>query len=207
MFEDNNLFAPSPVLSALLSASDPPTHLLIPDLPLLALQLLLSSLSECQPAKEKIWSLVPTLETLGAFLPSPQPCNLDSTSETAPSISYFPLRSSQPYFKDIPDLPDIQSTELFDPEYLEDVEIEEEENLSLTIVDSGQQRSGEGGTAVGKRKPRRKGVGGGRVRRRKGSEKEEEEKTKERGSESGRSEDPLGQTAATKENLPSGYNR
>ena len=206
MFEDNNLFTPSPLLSALLSANDPPTHLLIPDLPLLALQLLLSSLSECQPAKEKIWSLVPTLETLGAFLPSPQPRNLDSTSETAPSISYFPLRSSQPYFKDIPDLPDIQSTELFDPEYLEDVEIEEEENLSLTIVDSGQQRSGEGGTAVGKRKPRRKGVGGGRVRRRKGNEKEEEEKKKERASESGRSEDPGGQTAATKEDLP-GYKR
>ena len=208
MFEDNNLFTPSPLLSALLSANDPPTHLLIPDLPLLALQLLLSSLSECQPAKEKIWSLVPTLETLGAFLPSPQPCNLNPTSETAPSISYFPLRSSQPYFKDIPDLPDIQSTELFDPEYLEDVEIEEEENLSLTIVDSGQQRSGEGGTAVGKRKPRRKGVGGGgRGRRRKGSEKEEEKKKeKERGSGSGRSEDPGGQTAVIKENLP-GYKR
>merc|ERR1719323_1855499 len=116
---------------------------------------------------------------LGAFLPSSPPAS--DTAQVAaagsPSISCFPLRSSQPYFKDIPDLPDIQSTELFDPEYLEDVEIEEEENLSLTIVDSGQQRSGEGATVVGKRKPRRKGVGGGRVRRRKGSEKEEEEKT------------------------------
>ena len=162
--------------------SNPPSHILLPDLPLSAIQLLLSSLSELEPTKDKIQSLIPTLTTLGAFL-STAPPTLDTApvaAATSPSssISCFPLRSSQPYFKDIPDLPDIQSTELFDPEYLEDVEIEEEENLSLTIIhSSGQQRCGEGSTAAVKRKQRRKGVP--RPRRARGSCEGEKEAKKE----------------------------
>jgi len=152
----------SPLLSTLFGVTNPPSHLFLPDLPLAALHLLLSSLSECQPPKDKIQSLISTLTTLGAFLPSAPPAfdTAPVTAATSPSsgISCFPLRSSQPYFKDIPDLPDIQSTELFDPEYLEDVEIEEEENLSLTIIHSAQQMLVEGSTAAVKRKQRRKGV-------------------------------------------------
>ena len=43
------------------------------------------------------------------------------------------VRPISSFYKDLPDLPDIESTELFDPVYLEDIEIENEENLSLTI--------------------------------------------------------------------------
>ena len=153
--------------------SSPPSHLLLPDLPLSAIQLLLSSLSEVEPTKEKIQSLIPTLTTLGAFLSSAPPAPVAAATSPSSSISCFPLRSSQPYFKDIPDLPDIQSTELFDPEYLEDVEIEEEENLSLTIIHSAQQRLVEGSTAAVKRKQRRKGVP--RPRRIRGIEGEKKE--------------------------------
>jgi len=199
----------SPLLSALFGVTNPPSHLLLPDLPLAALHLLLSSLSECQPAKDKIQSLIPTLTALGAFLPSAPPA-FDTapvtavTAATSPrsSISCFPLPSSQPYFKDIPDLPDIQSTELFDPEYLEDVEIEEEENLSLTITHSAQQRLVEGSTAVVKRKQRRKGVP--RPRRVRESEGEKEAKKEWKKLEAGENElpsDANDHTAANEEKL------
>ena len=189
--------------------TNPPSHLLLPDLPLAALHLLLSSLSECQPAKDKIQSLIPTLTALGAFLPSAPPA-FDTapvtavTAATSPrsSISCFPLPSSQPYFKDIPDLPDIQSTELFDPEYLEDVEIEEEENLSLTITHSAQQRLVEGSMAVVKRKQRRKGVP--RPRRVRESEGEKEAKKEWKKLEAGENElpsDANDHTAANEEKL------
>ena len=194
-------------MAALLDESSPPSHLLLPDLPLDALQLLLSSLSECQPSKDKLQSLIPTLTTLGAFLSSPPAPAFETAPEaaaaTSPSISCFPLRSSQPYFKDIPDLPDIQSTELFDPEYLEDVEIEEEENLSLTIIHSSggqQQRSGEGSTAAVKRKQRRKGVP--RPRRvRRGSSEGEKEGKKLEAVENELHCDACDHTAATEEEL------
>lgn len=39
----------------------------------------------------------------------------------------------QEFLQNIPEFSDIESAELFDPEYLEDIEIENEENLSLTI--------------------------------------------------------------------------
>ena len=164
-------------------------------------------MSECQPAKDKIQSLIPTLKTLGAFLPSgPRPSGPPAfdtaqvTAATSPSssISCFPLPSSQPYFKDIPDLPDIQSTELFDPEYLEDVEIEEEENLSLTITHSAQQRLVEGSTAAVKRKQRRKGVP--RPRRVRESEGEKEAKKLEAG-ENELPSDANDHTAANEEKL------
>jgi len=188
----------SPLLSTLFGESSSPSHLLLPDLQLASLHLLLSSLSECQPTKDKIQSLIPTLTTLGAFLPSAPPA-LDTASvaaATSPSMSCFPLRSSQPYFKDIPDLPDIQSTELFDPEYLEDVEIEEEENLSLTIIHSAQQRLVEGSTAAVKRKQRRKGMP--RPRRvRVSSEWEKEAKKEGKKLEAGEN----GHKAATQERL------
>ena len=192
-------------MSALFGVTNPPSHLLLPDLPLAALHLLLSSLSECQPAKDKIQSLIPTLTALGAFLPSAPPA-FDTapvtavTAATSPrsSISCFPLPSSQPYFKDIPDLPDIQSTELFDPEYLEDVEIEEEENLSLTITHSAQQRLVEGSTAAVKRKQRRKGVP--RPRRVRESEGEKEAKQLEAG-ENELPSDANDHTAANEEKL------
>ena len=189
--------------------TNPPSHLLLPDLPLAALHLLLSSLSECQPAKDKIQSLIPTLTALGAFLPSAPPA-FDTapvtavTAATSPrsSISCFPLPSSQPYFKDIPDLPDIQSTELFDPEYLEDVEIEEEENLSLTITHSAQQRLVEGSTAAVKRKQRRKGVP--RPRRVRESEGEKEAKKEWKKLKAGENElpsDANDHTAANEEKM------
>ena len=166
-------------------------------------------MSECQPAKDKIQSLIPTLTALGAFLPSAPPA-FDTapvtavTAATSPrsSISCFPLPSSQPYFKDIPDLPDIQSTELFDPEYLEDVEIEEEENLSLTITHSAQQRLVEGSTAAVKRKQRRKGVP--RPRRVRESEGEKEAKKEWKKLEAGENElpsDANDHTAANEEKL------
>ena len=194
-------------MASLFGEPRPPSHLLLPDLPLDALQLLLSSLSECQPSKEKLQSLIPTLTTLGAFLSSAPPAFETAplaAAATSPSISCFPLRSSQPYFKDIPDLPDIQSTELFDPEYLEDVEIEEEENLSLTIIhSSGQQRCGEGSTAAVKRKQRRKGVP--RPRRARGScEGEKEGKKEGKNLEAVGTElpcDACDHTAATEEEL------
>ena len=42
-------------------------------------------------------------------------------------------RSSLVYEEPIQDLTNIESLDLFDPLYLEDVEIQNEENLSLTI--------------------------------------------------------------------------
>ena len=124
-------------------------------------------------------------------------------ASTSPSIACFPLRSSQPYFKDIPALPDIQSTELFDPEYLEDVEIENEENLSLTIIDSAQTRlGGDGSTTAIKRKQRRKGVP--RPRRVRGSEGEKEAKKEWKRLEAGENElpsDANDHTAANEEKL------
>jgi len=52
--------------------------------------------------------------------------NLDATNSLTPE-----------YLKSIPEVPvDIQTAELFDPDYLEDIEIENEENLSLTIHSS-----------------------------------------------------------------------
>ena len=168
-------------------------------------------MSECQPSKEKLQSLIPTLTTLGAFLSSPPAPAFETApvpaAATSPSISCFPLRSSQPYFKDIPDLPDIQSTELFDPEYLEDVEIEEEENLSLTIIHSSsgqQQRSGEGSTAAVKRKQRRKGVPRPRRVRRGSGEGEKEGKKEGKKLEAVENElpcDACDHTAATEEEL------
>ena len=198
----HNFPIPSPLLSALFGVSNPPSHLLLPDLPITVLQLLLSSLSGPELTKDQIQSLIPTLTTLGAFLSSSSSSPAPEAASTSPSIACFPLRSSQPYFKDIPALPDIQSTELFDPEYLEDVEIEEEENLSLTITRSAQQRLVEGSTAVVKRKQRRKGVP--RPRRVRESEGEKEAKKEWKKLEAGENElpsDANDHTAANEEKL------
>jgi len=192
----------SPLLSALFGVSNPPSHLLLPDLPVTVLQLLLSSLSGPELTKDQIQSLIPTLTTLGAFLSSSSSSPAPEAASTSPSIACFPLRSSQPYFKDIPALPDIQSTELFDPEYLEDVEIENEENLSLTIIDSAQTRlGGDGSTTAIKRKQRRKGVP--RPRRARGSDGEKEAK-EGKNLEARRNELPCGacdHTASTENEL------
>ena len=198
----HNFPIPSPLLSALFGVSNPPSHLLLPDLPVTVLQLLLSSLSGPELTKDQIQSLIPTLTTLGAFLSSSSSSPAPEAASTSPSIACFPLRSSQPYFKDIPALPDIQSTELFDPEYLEDVEIENEENLSLTIIDSAQTRlGGDGSTTAIKRKQRRKGVP--RPRRARGSDGEKEAK-EGKNLEARRNELPCGacdHTASTENEL------
>ena len=82
------------------------------------------------------------------------------------------------------------------------MEIEEEENLSLTIIHSAQQRLLEGSMAAVKRKQRRKGVP--RPRRVRGSEGEKEAKKEGKKLEAGENELPSDanhHTAATEKKL------
>ena len=147
----------SPLLATLL-ASTPEGELLLPDIPVTTMELLLNSLLEEKPGPALLSALLPVLRTLCAFQPAP-----------TPALTCFPLVTPQPYFNHIPALPDIQSTELFDPEYLEDVEIVEEENLSLTIR-SSEPHGGDGASAA--RRRRRKGAA--RVKRTSKSSREGE---------------------------------
>ena len=80
------------------------------------------------------------LRTLQVSLPQPQPTGdqVNVYSEGVDtSLMEQTLETPRPipeYLTTIPEVPtDIQTAELFDPEYLEDIEIENEEDLSLTI--------------------------------------------------------------------------
>ena len=79
------------------------------------------------------------LETLQVSLPQPHPSgdqvNVDSAGEETVLVEQTVETPPIPeYLTTIPEVPtDIETAELFDPEYLEDIEIENEEDLSLTI--------------------------------------------------------------------------
>ena len=81
-------------------------------------------------------------------IPYEDDCSLSHGLEAAPvpEVTLSPVLVEVPasasaappplpeYLKTIPDIPtDIETAELFDPDYLDDIEIENEENLSLTI--------------------------------------------------------------------------
>ena len=61
------------------------------------------------------------------------------------------------YLKSIPEVPeDIETAELFDPDYLEDIEIENEENLSLTIHSTDTDFSPSSTTRKSKQRSKKK---------------------------------------------------
>jgi len=74
-------------------------------------------------------NLVKTLDIRTVFL-KPK----DGRYKNSPNNFVGPdIPPVQEFLQRIPELPDIESAELFDPVYLEDIEIENEDNLSLTI--------------------------------------------------------------------------
>ena len=83
----------------------------------------------------------PLVRTLGMALPPPAGDRVPVSNEREETVlveeTVETLETPCPipeYLTTIPEVPtDIETAELFDPEYLEDIEIENEENLSLTI--------------------------------------------------------------------------
>merc|ERR1711971_118496 len=98
-------------------------------------------IQDCLPNPSLSVKREPLVRTLGMALPPPAGDRVTVSNEREETVlveeTVETLETPCPipeYLTTIPEVPtDIETAELFDPEYLEDIEIENEENLSLTI--------------------------------------------------------------------------
>lgn len=111
--------------------------LMLPDHTVAEFQELLSSLPRKEVAKEnpmQTEKLVKTLRIEDVFLRRKEIKDVNTRHKPSGGKVVECLNPPiQEFLQHIPEFSDLESAELFDPEYLEDIEIENEENLSLTI--------------------------------------------------------------------------
>jgi len=111
--------------------------LIIPDHNVAELQELLSSLSKQDAFKNNLKqteNLVKTLQIRNVFLRRKEIKDVSARHKpSSEKVVEYLNPPIQQFLQNIPEFSNIESAELFDPEYLEDIEIENEENLSLTI--------------------------------------------------------------------------
>jgi len=105
--------------------------LMVPDYPVQELRELFSSLPRGESLKSNLGK---TLQIQNVFLGCKEMKDVsrrrNPSGEKLEECLNPPIRE---FLQNIPEFSDIGSAQLFDPEYLEDIEIENEENLSLTI--------------------------------------------------------------------------